>query len=218
MRTIRVTGKGMIKVKPDMTRLTITLEGMYKDYGETLKHSSEDTDALKELMTQFGFDKSDLKTLNFNVNTEYESYREKDVYKQRFLGYKYVHVLKLEFESDNDRLGKILYALANSEIHPEFRISYTVKDPEASKNELLGNAVKDAKAKASVLADASGVALKDIQNIDYSWGEINFEVEPMRKDMIFESRCMLAEGSYDMDIEPDDIEVTDTVTVVWEIE
>lgn len=218
MRTIRVTGKGKIKVKPDMTRLTITLEGMYKEYDETLKHSSEDTDALKELMTQFGFDKSDLKTLNFNVNTEYESYREKDVYKQRFLGYKYVHVLKLEFESDNDRLGKILYALANSEIHPEFRISYTVKDSEASKNELLGNAVKDAKAKASVLADASGVALKDIQNIDYSWGEINFEVEPMRKDMIFESRCMLAEGSYDMDIEPDDIEVTDTVTVVWEIE
>lgn len=218
MRTIRVTGKGKIKVKPDMTRLTITLEGMYKEYGETLKNSSEDTDALKELMTQFGFDKSDLKTLNFNVNTEYESYREKDVYKQRFLGYKYVHVLKLEFESDNDRLGKILYELANSEIHPEFRISYTVKDSEASKNELLGNAVKDAKAKASVLADASGVALKDIQNIDYSWGEINFEVEPMRKDMIFESRCMLAEGSYDMDIEPDDIEVTDTVTVVWEIE
>ena len=24
-------------------------------------------------------------------------------------------------------------------------------------------------------------------------------------------------GSYDMDIEPDDIEVTDTVTLVWEI-
>jgi hypothetical protein len=25
------------------------------------------------------------------------------------------------------------------------------------------------------------------------------------------------EGAYDMDIEPDDIEVSDTVTVVWEI-
>ena len=29
---------------------------------------------------------------------------------------------------------------------------------------------------------------------------------------------MLSEGRYDMDIEPDDIEVTDTVIVVWEIE
>ena len=26
-----------------------------------------------------------------------------------------------------------------------------------------------------------------------------------------------ADSSYDLDIEPDDIEVTDTVTVVWEI-
>lgn len=25
-------------------------------------------------------------------------------------------------------------------------------------------------------------------------------------------------GSYDMDIEPDDVEVSDTVTVIWEIE
>lgn len=43
MRTIRVTGKGQIMVKPDMTRITMTLEGLFKDYGETLRHSSEDT-------------------------------------------------------------------------------------------------------------------------------------------------------------------------------
>ena len=31
-------------------------------------------------------------------------------------------------------------------------------------------------------------------------------------------KIMLADtGSFDMDIEPDDIEVADTVTVVWEI-
>ena len=28
MRIIRVTGKGQIKVKPDMTRITITLDGL----------------------------------------------------------------------------------------------------------------------------------------------------------------------------------------------
>ena len=32
MRTIRVTGKGMIKVHPDMTRITMTLEGVYPAY------------------------------------------------------------------------------------------------------------------------------------------------------------------------------------------
>lgn len=42
MRIIRVTGKGQIKVKPDMTRITMTLTGLYKEYSETLRRSSED--------------------------------------------------------------------------------------------------------------------------------------------------------------------------------
>ena len=147
MRTIRVTGKGQIKVKPDITRITMTLTGIFKEYGETLRHSSEATEALKDVLSAFGFERSDLKTLSFHVDTEYESYRDKNNdYKRRFVGYRFNHALKVEFESDNDRLGKILYALANGKVRPEFRISYTVKDPEAAKNLLLGKAVTDAKA------------------------------------------------------------------------
>ena len=218
MRTIRVTGKGKIKVKPDMTRITITLVGVYSEYGRTLKRSSEDTEEIKNVLSAFGFERSDLKTLHFGVDTEYESYKYKDSYQKRFVGYKYRHVMKVEFESDNSRLGKVLYALANCSVKPEFSISYTVKDPEAAKNELLGKAVSDAKEKASVLTLAAGVTLKDIQSIDYSWGEINFEVHPMNEVFLEEVRSpMYRMGSYAMDIEPDDIDVSDTVTVIWEI-
>ena len=219
MRTIRVTGKGQIKVRPDMTRITMTLEGLQKEYGETLLHSSEDTEALKDVLSGFGFERSDLKTLSFSVDTEYESYRDKNNdYKQRFVGYKFNHVMKVEFDSDNDRLGKILYAQANCSVRPEFRISYTVKDPEAAKNLLLGKAVADAKEKAAVLTQAADVTLKDIQSIDYSWGEIDFEYRPMRGNVLAE-KCLAApmDASYDLDIEPDDINVSDAVTVVWEI-
>lgn len=220
MRTIRVTGKGQIKVKPDTTRITMTLTGVFKEYGETLRRSSEDTEALKDVLSAFGFERSDLKTLSFNVDTEYESYRDKNNdYKQRFVGYRFNHILKIEFESDNDRLGKILYALANCKVRPEFRISYTVKDPEAAKNQLLGKAVTDAKEKAVVLTQAGGVTLKDIQSIDYSWGEIDFECRPMRGAVLTECcAAPMAAKNYDLDIEPDDIEVSDTVTVVWEID
>jgi uncharacterized protein YggE len=219
MRTIRVTGKGQIKVKPDMTRITLSLEGLYPEYGETLRRSSEDTELLKDLLAGFGFERSDLKTLNFSVDTEYESYKDKGTYKQRFVGYRFRHVMKVEFDSDNERLGRVLYALANCPVKPEFRLSYTVKDPEAAKNELLGKAVADAKEKARVLAKAAGVVLKDIRSIDYSWGEIDLEFRPTGR-MMCESNCApMAEGagSYDLDVEPDDIEVSDTVTVLWEI-
>ena len=218
MRTIRVTGKGQIKVRPDMTRITMSLEGLYEDYSETLRLSSQDTETLKDILSGFGFERSDLKTLNFSVDTEYESYKDRDgSYKQRFTGYRYRHMLKVEFDSDNERLGKILYALANGNVRPEFRISYTVKDPEATKNTLLGKTVKDAREKASVLTEAAGIGLKDIQSIDYSWGEIDFEYRPMNGGILAE-RCMAEPtAAYSLDIEPDDIEVSDTVTVVWEI-
>ena len=32
------------------------------------------------------------------------------------------------------------------------------------------------------------------------------------------SEALMTEKAYDLDIEPDDIDVSDTVTVVWEIE
>ena len=218
MRTIRVTGKGQIKVKPDTTRITVTLTGLYREYGETLRHSSEDTEALKDVLSLFGFGRTDPKTLSFSVDTEYESFRDKNNdYKQRFVGYRFSHILKIEFESDNDRLGELLYALAHGSVRPELRISYTVKDPEAAKNRLLGRAVTDAREKAAVLTQAGGVRLKDIQSIDYSWGEIEFECRPMRGAMLTECGEAPMAKSYDLDIEPDEIEVSDTVTIVWEI-
>lgn len=221
MRTIRVTGKGNLKVHPDMPRITLQLEGQYPNYDETLRHSAEDTEVLKDVLSKFGFERSDLKTLRFDVDTVYESYKYKDTYKQRFDGYKFSHTLKFEFESDNDRLGKILYALANCTVKPEFRISYTVKDPEAAKNELLGRAVADAKEKADVLTAAAGIKLGNIQSIDYSWGEIDFEYRPMNRYLEcadYDACAPIAEKDYAMDIEPDDIDVSDTVTVIWEIE
>ena len=39
------------------------------------------------------------------------TYKVKDEYKRRFVGYKYSHVMKVEFESDDLLLGKILLAV-----------------------------------------------------------------------------------------------------------
>ncbi len=219
MRTIRITGKGQLRLRPDTTRITLSLEGSSPEYGEALRRSAADTEQLRDLLTGFGFARSELKTLSFHVDTEYESYQEKGVYKQRFVGYRFRHQMKVEFASDNDRLGRILYALSVCPIQPEFQLSYTVRDPEAARNELLGQAVADAREKAAVLTRAAGVTLKDIQSIDYSWGQLNLEVQPMNRMMKAEMAFGLSASndSYDMDIEPDDIELSDTVTVLWEI-
>ena len=88
-----------------------------------------------------------------------------------------------------------------------------------AKNELLGQAIADATEKASVLAKAAGLTLKEIRNIDYSWGMIDFEIKPMDR-MLMPKSCRsgaAAEPGYNLDIQPDDITVSDTVMVIWEI-
>ena len=221
-RPIRVTGKGALKVHPDTTRLTLTVHGTCPEYQEAMAKSAEDTEALKGALASLGFAPSDLKTLSFGIDSEYEGYQdEHGVWRNRFVGYRYDHSMKLEFLSDAERLGRVLTALSAASARPVVvHLSYTVKDPEAVKNELLGKAVADAKAKAAVLTASAGVSLGELLSIDYSWGEISFEARPMRNALTLDA-C--AEGGTPRakalapDLEPDDIDLTDTVTVVWQI-
>ncbi len=220
-RTIRITGKGNLLVKPDTVRLIMTMEGVYKNYDMAVEKSAQMTEEMKDLFEELGFSRESVKTLYFNINTEYERYQTKDKsWKRRFEGYKLVHRIKIEFPADNKRLGKVLYALGHSALEPELLIEYTVAEPEKYKNELLTKAVLDSKQKAEVLVKAAEVSLGDIVTIDYSWGEIEFVTRPMDHSM-FKERCMrdsAAEAdAYEMDINPDDIKVSDNVTVVWNI-
>ena len=214
-RTIRVTGKGKISVSPDTIKLNISAEGVFKDYAETVSKASEETSLIKEAISNAGLDPKDLKTSHFGVDTEYERYRDKrDDWRRKFVGYKYQHRLNIKFPNDNEILGRVLYQLANCPVSVEFSIEHTVKDVEAVKNELLGKAVEDSKAKAEVLSKAAGVKLDGVLTIDYSWGELEIYSRPMEYSgeiMMDSIKCC------NIDIEADDIDVQDTVTVVWRI-
>ena len=77
---------------------------------------------------------------------------------------------------------------------------------------MLEDAVRDAKAKAQILAAAGGVMLGKILAIDYDWSEIE-----MRSHVYAASSKMAYDSAPMIDLEPEDISNSDTVTVVWEI-
>ena len=213
-RTIRVKGKGKISMKPDTIRITIKAEGLCWNYDETIEQSTQDMRILRDALKNAGLDPKNLKTTYFSIDSKYESYHDKNNdYKEKFVGYEYEHRTYIEFENDNKILGKVLYELAHCDVKVKFDINYTVKDKEKVKNDLLEKAVEDSTTKANVLAKASCVKLKEILNIDYSWGEIDIYSSPMDDWMVCE-----AASTYDIDIEADDIDVQDTVTITWTIE
>lgn len=218
-RTIRVTGKGKLAVKPDVIRLSLMLEEWRHTYTDALQNSAEETEVLKDLFEQLGLKRTDLKTKSFRIDTKYENYRNSNNdWKRRFIGYEFSHEMKIEFLADNAFLGKVLYSLAHCEVRPEFKIQYTIGDPESAKNELIGKAVVDSKTKAKILTQAAGVELGEIITIDYSWSEVDFVINPVNRLMETNALTSCEEsGSYEIDVEPDDINMEDTVTVIWGI-
>ena len=59
-------------------------------------------------------------------------------------------------------------------LHPELSIVFTVKDPSAVNKELLKSATANAREKAEILCEASGVELGKLLIIDYNWGRTQY--------------------------------------------
>lgn len=214
-RLITVKGTGNVSVKPDLIIITMNLESQQLEYDQTMQFAADSVNIITSAIESVGFDKKDLKTTSFNVRTHYESYRDKDNnYKSKFDGYVCEQGLKLEFDFEPKVMSDVLSAIAKTSVNPKLNIQFSVKDKDAVSEELLAQATENARKKAEILSKASGVDLGKLINIDYNWGELHL-YSPTRYDM--EDRCMVMESSYAPEIEPDDINASDTVTFVWEI-
>lgn len=216
-RTITIKGVGKLSLKPDQVVVSLTLNATDKNYDKTMDTAAKHLEQLRGALVGIGFTKDDLKTTNFNVNTEYESERDKNGnYKRIFIGYSVTHQLKLEFDFDSQRLSQTLGAIAGCIAEPELNVQFTVKDKKSVDAALLENACVNAKAKAGILAKASGVTLGDLISIDYNWGELHL-FSQTQYDMEDNCMRMASAAPTSIEIEPDDVDISDSVTFVWEI-
>lgn len=215
-RTITVNGTGKRSVQPDQTILNLSLKNLEKEYEEAVAKASGDLTVLLEALANLGFTEEELKTTNFNVTTEYENKREPDGnYTRVFAGYAVYHQLKLTFDFDTDRLAKAIGAIAGCVANPDLTIQFAVKDKETVSAEVLEDACRNARAKAEILASASGVTLSTLLSVNYSVPDFPM-TSPTRFAMA--DNCMLkASAAPGVNIRPDDIEVSDSVVMVWEI-
>ena len=214
-RVIRVKGQGTVSMAPDCIELEIKLCETHSTYEKSMEAAAESLEEIREALKPLGFDKKNIKTSKFNINSKYDSKRDKDGnYTRYFVGYEYNNTLSIEFDNDNKKLGKVLYALSKCSSAPEFSIKYKMKDYSEMKEILLERSVADAKKKALIMSKAAGVKLGEIISIDYSWSEINIYHDD---NVIYESMERCESSIEAIDLEAEDLSTSDTVTVTWEI-
>lgn len=211
---LRVEGNASLSIRPDWVSVFITLVRTDENYETLVSRSREELAALQEQLAPLGFAAEDLKTQYFNIGPRYfDQPDEKGVFRRVFAGYELRHELKLAFAADGALLGKLLAVLAFSSLAPEFRLQYSLHEPESVRETLLRSAVQDARQKALVLADAAGVTLGAIREINYgAEGGAPFVAyaAPM-------ARSLKAADAAPLNATPEDMSFSDRVSVVWEI-
>lgn len=211
-RIIKVKGVGKASMPADEIRINIELKSFGDSYEKSLEKSNYDLENLRGALKEEGFQKEDIKTINFSVDAKYENETTDFNSKRRFVGYEIRHSLKIKFNNDSDKLNSALNALAGSKANPEFSIFYGLRDSTDFKEEILKNAISNSKRKATLLAKELGVKLGEILSINYNFDD----------DVEFHSPLNLQRSmslmSNDISIVPEDLEQTDTVDITWKIE
>ncbi len=215
-KLITVTGHGTLRIVPDVTRIELTLKSIHNTYEDAYAMAKNDIDRLASIMQETQLDKTLPKTANLDITKktrgEYDRYGN---YKgDIFIGYELDHRLKIDLGMDNVLTNNVIRLIGSKLKHAEINIAHTVKDPRPYRMQMLEQAVKDAKEKAGIMAKACGCRLGSVKSIDYSEHEIHIYSHTRCLHEAEEAICSNPES---LDINPDDMDVHDEVTVVWNL-
>jgi len=208
-RVISVQGRGTVKAEPDLVQLSFRISVLDQEYDGAMARLNDRVSQLRQDVAAVDVDPKGLKTTNFNISPKH--YWSDEEEEQIFLGFEAEHDLNLELPLDQDLLNRALIRLAESASQATFSIYFAVKDQDALRQRVLADAVAQARENAETLARAAGVQLGEILRIEYGWTEVRFS----ERMMTYEASEMPTSPM--PDIQPDEIEAGDNVTVIWAI-
>ena len=143
-RTVTVKGVGAVSLKPDYIEITLNILSKSSEYSEAVSAANAAIGRLKSAVTSVGFADDDLKTLNFNVKTNYENEAD-DMgrYRRVFRGYMCGYRLKLSFDMNVELLSRTIDAIAASGADAELSKMFKKYDVTSmpvvdSENRLVG--------------------------------------------------------------------------------
>ena len=204
-----VTARAEVKAEPDMAKFSISVETRAETVEAAREENAETMERLRSALTAAGATPRDLQTKGFSVSPEWQ-YNPKDGSRQ-FLGYRVSHTLEVTV-NDLSKLGLWLDAAMGAGATQVSGPTFGIRDQDALEARALSEAARRARAKADVLAQATGVFLKRVVSISEQVSN-----PPGRTLTVAYAALDAAERSAATEISPGEISVTATVTITYEI-
>lgn len=156
-RQISVSGTGRVDLAPDMATVRIGVTHQDEDAAAALQQTSDAVAAMLARLTELGIAPRDVQTAGLSLNPVWRDRPEQQGQPMPW-GFEASNVVSLRLR-DIAALGEVLDALVADGANRLDGVSFGLQDPEASMDEARRLAVADARRKATLFAEAAGVAL-----------------------------------------------------------
>lgn len=204
--TISVTGTGKVTTQPDKAEIMVSVNTEGSTATAAKDANSKIEDEVITALIKEGMVRSDIETSYYYLNKKQVWEDNKMVDK----GYEVNHILKVTTKN-LDKVGNIVDAAVNAGATGVDSVSFGLTDEkqkETSK-QALELASKEAGSKAEGIASGLGVKLGKLLTVS----ESNYNYIPFVRDVMYEK----AAGTPAPEILPQTLEVTGTVSLVYEI-
>ena len=204
--TVTIRGTGEVATAPDQAEMSFGVETQDEDAREALEAAARVAEDIVDAVKDEGVDDEDVQTTNVSLRPEMD-YREGRA--PRIVGYRAsirVAVTVTDIESVGDVIGAATDAGSNSLSGPTF----TLSDDSPERTAALERAVENARARAEAAAEAAGKSLGDVLSL----AEQGVEAPPIAYRV---EAAVAADEAFSVPIEPGQVDLSASVTVVFEL-
>jgi hypothetical protein len=204
IRGIQVTGVGSVYGKPDVAILKMGVSVERKSVKEATEEAAEAMRRVIDSLKKDGVVDEDIQTQRFSIQPQYDYVDKRPVLR----GYRVTNMVTVKIR-DMESIGGIIDDAvdAGGDSMRIDSIAFSIDDPTELQAEARVKAMKDARAKAEVLAREGGVKLGKPISISESI------YQPVR-----DAYYRVAAGEMKTPVEPGLLEIRVTVSVIYSIE
>lgn len=158
---INVSAEGSFTLVPDVAIIKLGVKTEDMKVANVVKENNEKMNSILDAIKSLGVAEKDVQTLSYNLSQQYD-YLEKG--ERVFRGYLLEQQIQIKVR-DFTKVGDVLEKATSLGANSIGDLQFTVDDPSAAKAAALQDAIAKAKAKATRIAESSGLKIKKLVNI-----------------------------------------------------
>lgn len=205
--TVTVGGTGKAIVAPDRFMFNVGVQTVANTVDEAVNQNNRKIASVIAALKKAGARDGDIRTSNFSIWPQ-QDYQEGKL--PRILGYQVSNNIEVRSSKIADA-GRLLGTAVNAGVNTSSGINFELTDPSKGRDEGLKAAFEDARAKASLLAQAAGRTLGAALTI-VEGGQAAAPPYPMPRAMAMEAKAVS-----DVPVEAGTQESSYSITVTFQL-